>query len=70
MGHSFRGGGEALDYFLVRLELFYLIGAEKYRRVSDLSLIFFCILDEAVSDEEESKVYKIDEAVTAGFALA
>ena len=49
-----------------------MIGAEKYRRVilGDLSLIFFCILDEAVSDEEESKVYKIDEAVTAGFALA
>ena len=47
-----------LDYFPVREELFYLIGVEKYRRVifGDLYLIFICILDEAATDEEGTKV--------------
>ena len=44
-----RGGAGLLQ---ARMELFYLIGAEKYTRVSDLTLIFFCILDEAAADEE------------------
>ena len=37
--------------------MFYLIGVKKYRRVifGDLSLIFFCILDEAATDEEGTK---------------
>ena len=48
-----------LDYSLVRLELFYLIGVEKYKRVifGDLSPIFFCILDEAATDEDGTKVH-------------
>ena len=52
--HSHRWDG-ALDYFPVRLELFYLIGAEKYRRVifGDLCPIFFCILDESATDEDK-----------------
>ena len=42
------------------MELFYLIGVEKYRRViiGDLSLIFFCILDEAAKDEEGTPVLR------------
>ena len=49
-----RGGARLL---LAWLELFYLIGVEKPRRVilGDLSLIFFCILDEAATDEEGTK---------------
>ena len=42
------------------MELLYLIGVEKYRMVisGDLSLIFFCILDEAAKDEEGTLVLR------------
>ena len=48
--HSYGGGREegVLEYFQVRLDLFYLIGVDNYIRVI-CSLYFIYILDEAVT---------------------
>ena len=58
MCHSHRrgqgGGGGVLDYFQVRLDLFYLIGVDNYIRV--ICSVYF--------------IYILDEAVTVGLALA
>ena len=48
MGGGQGGGRGVLDYFQVRLDLFYLIGVDNYIRVI-CCLYFFYILDEAVT---------------------
>ena len=46
-----------LEYFPVRLELFYLIGVEKYRRVifGDLTLFFFAYSMKQLQMKKELK---------------